>query len=407
MYIHRTLEDKVRKYLPNKEIIAILGPRQSGKTTLMQKIASECSDVNFLSFDDREILTLFTEDIKSFVKIHVENYKYLFIDEVQYAQDGGKQLKYIYDNCNIKIIISGSSASELSLQSIKFLVGRVFLFNLYPFSFEEFLKYKNENLFKIYTSGKYSEPILNEINKLYEEFVIFGGYPRVVLSKDNNERSEVLKGIYNTYFLKEIKEILQLKDDFKLGKLIKILAINCSNIINYDELSAVTNFTHNELLANLNILNKTYITIDSKPYFTNKNKEIVKAPKYFFLDNGLRNYIIGNFQAINSRTDMGPLNENFVASEICKCDVELHYWRSKAKAEVDFVLEKDSKILPVEVKSELSTEKITRSFRNFVSEYKLNKGYILSYRLQSVRKEDELTIHFEPLFSIRRLIFSF
>lgn len=404
MYIPRLLEAKVKKYINTKEIIAILGPRQSGKTTIMNKIASDLKEVKFISFEDREILELFVQDIKGFVKLYVEGYKYLFIDEVQYAKDGGKQLKYIYDTHKIKMFISGSSASELSINSIKYLTGRVFLFNLYPLSFEEVLEYKNPKLYSLYKTKTYSEPVLKSINEYYKEFIIFGGYPRVVISKNNDEKIEVLKGIYNTYFLKEIKEILQLPDDFKLSKLIKSLAINCCGLINYDSLSSSTGFDHKDLLKNLNILNKTYITMESKPFFTNKNKELVKTPKYFFLDNGFRNYVLGNFQDVDSRTDAGDLNENFVASEIYKCDFELHYWRTKAKAEVDFIIEKNSTLTPIEVKSTLTRDNLTRSLGNYILEYSPNKVFVLSYDYQDKKDEQTSKVYFKPIMSIRKLL---
>ena len=131
MYIKRFLEEELNKYLGKKEIIAIVGPRQSGKTTLIRHFYENLKNAVFLDFEDRQTLELFNEDIESFIVLYAKKYDYLFIDEFQYAKDGGKNLKRIYDSCKTKIIISGSSASELSIQSIKFLVGRVFIFTLH------------------------------------------------------------------------------------------------------------------------------------------------------------------------------------------------------------------------------------------------------------------------------------
>ena len=141
MYIRRQLEEKINKYLHTREIVAVIGPRQSGKTTLLKHIYNNLKNAIFLDFEDRDILELFNEDIKSFIELYVKKYDYTFIDEFQYAKAGGEKLKYIYDNYKTKIIISGSSASELTIQSVKYLVGRIFIFNLYPCSFEEFLNY--------------------------------------------------------------------------------------------------------------------------------------------------------------------------------------------------------------------------------------------------------------------------
>ena len=163
MFIERTLIGKINRFLDTREIIAIVGPRQCGKTTLMRHIFSRLENALFIDFEKRENLELFENDIESFIKLYVKNYQYLFIDEFQYAKDGGKKLKYIYDSQNIKIYLSGSSSSELSIESIRFLVGRIFIFHLYPFSFQEFLSYKNEQLLnEIYFNNKHSKPISDQ-----------------------------------------------------------------------------------------------------------------------------------------------------------------------------------------------------------------------------------------------------
>ena len=241
MYINRFLEKDLRRYLKKKEIIAVVGPRQCGKTTLLKHIFKDLKNALFLDFEDRETLELFNEDVKSFIDLYVKKYDYLFIDEFQYAKEGGKNLKYIYDNHKTKIVISGSSVSGLSIHSIKYLVGRIFVFNLHPFSFEEYLSYKEPRIYnQIYLKRKLSRPIIERITPYFNEFCIFGGYPRIILAKDKEEKEIVLKNIYNTYFLKEIKEILNLPDDHKLSKLIHALALQIGNIINYNELSDIT-----------------------------------------------------------------------------------------------------------------------------------------------------------------------
>src|SRR3989338_1298452 len=329
MYITRTLEKDIGKYLGRREIIAILGPRQSGKTTLMRHFYENLKNANFLDFEDRQTLELFSEDIRSFVELYVKKYEYVFIDEFQYAKDGGKNLKFIYDNYKAKIIISGSSSSELSIQSIRFLVGRIFLFTLYPLSFDEFLEHKNKELHSILARGRLSKPVIDRITPYFKEFCIYGGYPRVILSKDKAEKEIVLRNIYNTYFLKEIKEILNLPEDYKLSRLISALALQIGNIMNYRELSDITGFNHKDLLRYLNIVEKTFILVRSMPFHTNKRTELVKSPKSFFLDSGFRNIVIKNLQPLENRPDKGSLYENFVASELLKAGIELKYWRTK------------------------------------------------------------------------------
>ncbi len=399
MYIKRDLETKLRDYLNTREVLAIVGPRQCGKTTLMEHVFKGLKNARFISFEDREALELFSKDINAFADLYAKGVDYLFIDEFQYARRGGKQLKYLYDSLRTKIIISGSSAPELSVQSLKYLVGRIFILNLYPLSFGEYLRYKDPRLFGLYAKSSLSEAVVKRVNKHYEEFAVYGGYPRVALAESPQEKKEVLKNIYNTYLLREIREILQLPDDFKLSQLMKILALQAGGIVNYNELSSSSGMPYHELKRSLNVLVKTFVCAESRPFFTNKKKELVKAPRVFFLDNGFRNVIAGSFQPLADRPDSGQLNENFVASELVKSGVELRYWRTKAKAEVDFIVESEGKIFPVEVKSRLSGPKLTRSFKNFLEEYRPEKGFVLSSGLVGKKKAASSSVEFLPVFA--------
>ncbi|MBI2581236.1 ATP-binding protein, partial [Candidatus Woesearchaeota archaeon] len=316
-----------------------------------------------------------------------------------YAKEGGRKLKYIYDTYSTKIVITGSSASALSIQSMKFLVGRLFVFNLYPFSFDEYLSYKDPRLYELYRKrslASLTKPVIERILPHFNEFCTFGGYPRAVLAGDKEEKETVLKGIYNTYFLREIKEILNLPEDYKLSKLISALALQIGNIINYNELSDISAFRHKELLGYMNVLEKTFVTVRGLPFYTNKRTELVKSPKIFFLDNGLRNFVVKNFQSIEKRQDKGALYENFVASELLKKGIDVRFWRTKSKAEVDFVMEKKSSIIPVEVKSDLKKPKFSKSFLSFIEKYKPKKGFVLSEKIFKGTRR----VKFMPIFLI-------
>lgn len=398
-YIPRFLEEKIKKYLPKKEFIAVIGPRQSGKTTMLKNIFKYLKNALFIDFEDREKLALFDNDLKSFVELYVKGYDYLFIDEFQYSKEGGKNLKFIFDNYETKIIISGSSVSELSIQSIKYLVGRILIFSLYPFSFSEFLQFKDKKIFDIYNkTSELSEQIISVINEFYKEYVIYGGYPRVIISKSLEEKNTILRNIYNTYLLKEIKEILGIKEDYKISKLMHGLALQTGGLVDYGELCSLVSCSYNELISNLNILKKTFIINESRPFYTNKRTELVKNPKIFFFDNGFRNFIINNFQELRNRTDKGQLNENFVSSEIAKNDINLQYWRSKSKAEIDFIIEKEGKIIPIEVKSDLYKPNLNKAAYSFCRKYKAKEIFILSERLFDKKKFDFGIAKFRPLF---------
>ncbi len=407
VYIERDLEKEILKYLRSKEIIAVVGARQVGKTTLINNILKKLEKqkrVNRVSFDNQKTLQLFEEDIDSFIELHIKKFDILFIDEVHYSKDSGKKLKYIYDNFNIKIFITGSSAVELSIQSLKYLVGRIFSFILYPFSFKEFLRAKNSKLITLYESGQYKETILKELNKYLKEFILYGGYPKVVLTENKEEKKKVLESMFNTYLLKEIKEILDLSEDYHLINLLKALSLQTGNIISYNELSKLTGYPYYDLKKYLNILEKTYVCSFIKPFFTNKRVELVKNPKVYFFDTGFRNVCIDNFS--EERSDMGNLYENFIFSELVKENSQVKFWNTKSNAEVDFVIEKQGKITPIEIKAKINETKITKSFDSFIKKYKPKNGYFLSLDFEGKKLINKCNISFLPFmkFSSRKFI---
>ncbi len=397
MYIHRDLEKEIQKYLSVKEIIAVVGARQCGKTTLILNLLKQLEgkkSIKVISFDNIHSLSLFENDLDSFCQLYVKGYDVLFIDEVQYAKESGRKLKYIYDNFSIKIIISGSSSSELSVHSLKYLVGRIFIFTLYPFSFKEFLQVRNPRLVSLYEKAKYGKEINTELNRHLGEFILFGGYPRAVLAKSREEKITVLRNIMSTYFLREIKEILNLKEDFKLLKLIKSLSLQIGNLINYNELSALSEFSYADVKSYLNILEKTFICSLMPPFQSNKRTELVKNPKVYFYDLGFRNMVIDNFSL--ERADMGGMYENFIFSELVKKNFSPKYWRTKSKAEVDFILEKGREVVPIEVKVNLSGTNLTRSFQSFLEKYHPQVGFISSSYFEDKLTVARSKVHFIP-----------
>lgn len=392
MYTPRDLEKEIKKYLDVKEIIAVVGTRQCGKTTLVQNLIKDLKNINSISFDNVKDLDLFENDIDEFISLHIKQYDYLFIDEVQYAKDSGKKLKYIYDTQKIKIFITGSSAPELSIQSMKYLVGRIFTFILHPFSFREYLRAKEEKILPLYDKASFGQNILERINKHLEEYLIYGGYPRVVHAKNDEERKQVLSNIYSNYLLREIKEILGISETEPIAKLVKALSLQIGNMINYDELSNISGLSFTELKKQLTILEETYIVKRVSTFHTNKRTELVKTPKIYFIDSGFRNTCIDNYS--EQRSDKGELIENFVFSELKKKELESKYWRTKSGAEVDFVIKDET---PIEVKQRISNNTLTRSFVSFITKYSPKKAYVTSLNYEDELKKEKTNVHFVPL----------
>lgn len=397
MYYSRDLEAKIEQYLDAPEIIAVFGPRQVGKTTLLKHFYAQVSNPVFLTFEDIELKVLFEEDVKSFIELYVKPYDHIFIDEFQYARMGGKHLKYIHDTCdNKKLFISGSSAMELSINAVKYLVGRILVFNLYSFSFGEFLRIKDASLYRLYqgADGAVSAIVSQKIYRYFDEYVAYGGYPRVVLSKSNEVKKEILKNLLSIYLLRDIKEIANISDESKMYRLLKALSLQIGNVVVYNELSTLVGVSSVKLKEYLSVFEKAFLTKTITPFFTNKRLEIVKNPEIFFFDLGLRNAIINNFSSLDERVDKGALLENFVFRELIEAN--LKYYRTKNGAEVDFIV---NDAIPVEIKSNLNTMKISKSYHYFLENYKPDTGYVLNFSHIGAKKFNETEVRFLPHFA--------
>ena len=232
-----------------------------------------------------------------------------------------------------------------------------------------------------------------------EEYLTYGGYPRVVLSHSVDEKKEVLKNLLNIYLLRDIKEIAKLADEVKMYKLLKALSLQIGNVIVYNELSTLIGVNAVQLKEYLSVFEKAFLSKAITPFFTNKRLEIVKNPKIFFLDMGLRNVIIKNFSALENRVDKGAMLENFVFRELI--DIELKYYRTKNGAEVDFVVDD---ITPVEIKSNLTSMKISKSYHYYLENYKPTKGYVLNFNQVGKKVFNGVEVTFLPHFMAKDLL---
>ncbi len=413
MYIHRELEKQILPFLRRKEALSIIGPRQAGKTTFIgfikETFDAQNKKVKYITFENKADLDLFNSNIEDFKAIAMQ-YDCLIIDEFQYSIDGGQKLKYLYDTTKVKFIISGSSSLELTFQTDKYMVGRLLEFILPPFSFREFLSYKNIELFNLLENKNVSEIIEfdfkkvfgEEINKrlisLLEEYLLYGGYPAVVLAESKEEKYKVLESIAGKYLLKDIQGVLRLKTDNELWRLEKFLAGQIGNIIKYEELSNVSELLLKDLKMHLNILEKTYIVSFVSPFFRNKRTELTKNPKVYFFDLGLRNFALNDFRALADRNDLGAMAENYAYSALARryYPAAIKYWRTKSKAEVDFILEKYQAIFPFEVK--YSSKKIVgKSLYSFINKFNPKMAIIFTKDLAGEEKISKTILKFIPL----------
>ncbi len=205
--------------------------------------------------------------------------------------------------------------------------------------------------------------------------------------------------IYLLRDIRDIKDIANIADEAKMYKLLKALSLQIGNVIVYNELSMLIGVNAQQLKKYLSVLEKAFLIKIITPFFTNKRLEIVKNPEIFFLDLGLRNAIIKNFSAIEDRVDKGALLESFVCRELI--DTELKYYRTKNGAEVDFIID-DS--IPVEIKSNLNSMKISKSYHYFLENYKPKKGYVFNFNQTGTKKFNQTEINFLPHFMASKIV---
>jgi len=393
--IPRDIEPKIIKWLNNKEIIAIRGSRQCGKTTFLNRITEILKErrvnkknIHYVSFEDDFEKEKFEKNPKDYIsfKLTGKGKHYLLLDEVQYIKNAGKLLKLVYDSIeNVKIIITGSSTLDMN-EIGTFLVGRVLLFDMYPFSFNEFLQAKNEKLHKYYNTKKVrftdsrikkeSIIFIEELNLLLKEYITFGGYPAVVLEKDFEKKKTLLKNLFQTYIEKDIVKVYGSKYKQRISDLIKYLSSLNAAMINYNEISSAISLYDKEVKEILSILEETYIIKRIKPFHRNLTTELKKNPKIYFIDTGLRNIITGRFDF--SDEEYGKLLENYLLNKWK--EEKVNYWRTTAKAEVDFIINEKT---PVESKI---TPTITRSFRSFIDTYKPKTAFLINIKLLECRE---------------------
>jgi len=420
-FAKREIYPQLLDWLDEPEIVAIAGPRQAGKTTLLQKLRRDLAarNVVYVSFEDTDQLASFSHSPREFIELYLKEGQktYFLFDEFQYVSQAGKTLKLLFDEYpQTKFFITGSSSLKIR-EIASFLVGRIIFFNLYPFSFAEYLGCKEEALhnlwlkfnrvFKNFLSG--GEVVLpnilleKKLTAAFEEYLTFGGYPAVATSEPAKKK-ERLEGLIETYIEKDIVKHLQIGNFLDFRNFTTILSSQIGGLINYSSLASDVSINYREARKFLGALEKTFVIKLLSPYSSNKSSEIRKSPKVYFIDLGLRNCLSENFGEVRLRADRGELVENFVCQNLFyrKDTSGLNFWRTKQGAEVDFILKFQGKIVPIEVKyQDFHEAKISRSFRNFLKGYEeVEKGVVLTKNFSGLSKFGNASLLFLPVYAV-------
>lgn len=369
----RHLDNQLRTHFKNsRETLILLGARQVGKTTILQKIFPQAESFSLDNESTRSILERY--DISAYKQLIRNPQSTVIIDEIQELSDPGRAAKIIYDQLpSVRLIVTGSSALNIKNKTSESLAGRKIDYHLYPLTLSEYLVQQNLepelslSLFTKLTSSKNMQH--TSIIKPYDHqallsrFLLFGGYP-AILNNSNSER--YLNNMVDSVILKDLLDLKLLEEKRAALSLLKLLAHQIGNLINYAELAGRLEIDQRTVKRYIELFEASYIIFRLTPYTAKGRDEIGKAPKIYFWDLGLRNALINNFAPTESRGDFGQLFENFVIADLLKKNVyqgdqyQFHYWRTGSGSEVDLVLTKHDQLLAFEIKSH--NRRINRAF---------------------------------------------
>ena len=336
--IKRTLSSSIEAKLKKGKAIVVIGPRQVGKTTLINELIKDKEHL-FLDGDDPTVRALLENANTAALKRIVGKNDLLFIDEAQRIKNIGMTLKLITDQFkNCQLIISGSSSFDLLNETNEPLTGRKWEFHLYPISWQEW-----EN----HVGFVASEQEL-------EQRLIYGMYPDVL--NHSGEEKEILLNLTQSYLYKDIFAMGGIRKPEILDKLLKALAYQIGNEVSYNELAQLVGVDKNTVIKYLDILKKGYVIFSINAFSRNLRNEIKNGQKFYFYDNGIRNTVIGNFNALANREDIGALWENFLLSERLKHNqyhqpyTAAYFWRTVDQQEIDYVEVNDGTVKGYEFK---------------------------------------------------------
>lgn len=336
--IERIIQSQIQSKIGCGKAIIILGPRQVGKTTLINNILDKRNYL-FLDGDDPTVRNLLTNPNTEQLKSIIGNNKIVFIDEAQRIENIGITLKIITDQFkNVQLIVSGSSAFEINNKINEPLTGRKWEYQLFPISWKEL----EDNMGFV------------KAEQQLELRVTYGMYPDVI--NNIGDETEVLKQLTESYLYKDILAFSGIRKPEILQKLLQALAFQIGSEVSYNELSQLIGIDKNTVSNYIDILEKAFVIFKLKSFSRNLRKEIKTNQKIYFYDTGIRNMVIGNLNPLDLRPDKGALWENFLIVERLKKNIydsslaNSFFWRTVHQQEIDFVEEKDGKITGYEIK---------------------------------------------------------
>jgi uncharacterized protein len=340
--ITRAIEVRLRKALKPNKVVLLLGARRTGKTWFLKNLLPKLEmPYLYLNGDDTSVQAIFKErTVANYARL-VGDYKLLVIDEAHRIPEIGWNLKLMVDELEgLHIIATGSSVFDLRAGTGEPLTGRRTELLLYPFAQIEYS----------------TQESLVETQSRLEERMIYGNYPELIHLSSNEEKEDYLREMVSSYLLKDILEFEGIRNSSKVSDLLRLIAFQPGKEVSNDELSRALGISKNTVDRYLDLLQKVFVLVKVPGFSRNLRKEVTRHSRYYFVDNGVRNALINNFNPLSMRADTGELWENYVVLERLKYQSiknvasTNYFWRTYQQQEIDWVEDRGGKLYAYEIK---------------------------------------------------------
>ena len=338
--VYRLIKEQVEKRLYRGKVIIVVGPRQVGKTTLLRMLTADTNrKVVVWNCDEPDVRRKLAEPSSTQLVAETANADLILIDEAQRVHNIGITLKLLVDNYPEKqVVVTGSSAIELSNSINEPLTGRKYEYVMYPFSAEELIR----------------EFGATEERRMLERRLVYGSYPEVVNLA--GEERETLTNLVSSYLYKDIFSFQDVRKPEIIEQLLQALALQVGSEVSFNELGRLLGLTSITIQRYIDLLEKSYVVFHLRSFSRNVRNELKKSRKIYFYDNGVRNALIGDYKPLSLRNDTGALWENYVISERMKHNAysgfygKSYFWRTQQQQEVGYLEDYDGVLHAYEFK---------------------------------------------------------
>jgi predicted AAA+ superfamily ATPase len=400
--IKREKLKEIVPWLDRKEIISVIGVRRAGKTTLLYEIISYLintkhtnpKSIFFIKADDDRV------DAEKLIDNSIDEYRkhvnpnpefFLFVDEIQEIREWQKTIKRIYDlNKGIKIFISGSNSSMLKKEMGSLLAGRFAYFEIFPFSFREFLSAKGIEI--------KDEPHVMKnrahIRHSLSEYISNGAFPEVVLEKKESMKEEIIKFYFDSIFYRDVIKLNKIRNPAKMEKLVKYFLQNMANLVSFSKVGKLLDLTTDSVSEYVKVLEDAYLLFSMNLFEFSYKKQIINPKKIYCVDTGIRNRVGFNFSS-----DAGRLYENIVYVNLRRKGKEVYYWKNKN--ECDFIVKSGKDLGAIQVSFDLKNpstkERELKGLLEAMAQFKIKKGIVITEDYESEEKHGAAKVNYIPL----------